>query len=161
MIVQLETRLAKCCSVMIVLCKALLWVLHNSGYCILDELWASVCAIPVQKHDSSDSMLCLYCLRVFHVKFVAQGWGQTQTYYHHLLRHQSKTSNRKCTFCKLSFFNAQDMKQHRKTNHQPNQKGVIGETIWNNPHQHLMLAHTQNIQTEQTLETSATLTNTL
>nr|KAG5707253.1 hypothetical protein BaRGS_000027 [Batillaria attramentaria] len=79
-----------------------------------------------KKHDSSNNMLCLYCLRVFHVKFVSQGWGQTQSYYHHLLRHQSKTNNRKCTFCKLSFFNAQDLKSHRKTNHQPNQKGVIG-----------------------------------
>ncbi|XP_076438866.1 uncharacterized protein LOC143277838 isoform X2 [Babylonia areolata] len=79
-----------------------------------------------KRHDSSDSLLCLYCLRVFHVKFVSQGWGQTQVYYHHLLRHQSKTANRKCSVCKLSFFNAQDLKTHRKTHHQPNQKGVIG-----------------------------------
>lgn len=79
-----------------------------------------------KKHDSSDSMLCLYCLRVFHIKFVSQGWGQTQTYYAHLLRHQSKSSNKKCTFCKLYFFNSADMKMHRKTHHQPNQKGVIG-----------------------------------
>ncbi|KAL8584074.1 hypothetical protein ACOMHN_022414 [Nucella lapillus] len=79
-----------------------------------------------KKHDSSDSMLCLYCLRVFHVKFVSQGWGQTQVFYHHLLRHQSRSSNRKCTYCKLSFFNAQDMKNHRRTHHQPNTRGVIG-----------------------------------
>ncbi|KAK7095642.1 filaggrin-like isoform X2 [Littorina saxatilis] len=79
-----------------------------------------------KKHDSSNNMLCLYCLRVFNVKFVSQGWGQTQTYYHHLLRHQTKSGNKKCAFCKLSFFNPIDMKQHRKACHQPNQKGVIG-----------------------------------
>ncbi|XP_025081354.1 uncharacterized protein LOC112556500 isoform X5 [Pomacea canaliculata] len=79
-----------------------------------------------KKHDSSDNLLCLYCLRVFRVKFVSQGWGQTQVYYHHLLRHQSKTNNRKCTFCKLSFFSPQDLKTHRKMHHLPNQKGIIG-----------------------------------
>lgn len=89
-----------------------------------------------KKHDASNNMLCLYCLRVFHVKFVSQGWGQTQAFYHHLLKHQSKTHNRKCTFCKLSFFNAQDLKNHRRSNHQPNQKGVIGANAkYNTPDQ--------------------------
>ncbi|XP_067653463.1 uncharacterized protein [Haliotis asinina] len=79
-----------------------------------------------KKHENSECLLCLYCLKVFHVKFVSQGWGQTQNYYHHLLRHQSKTNAKKCQLCKLTFFNAQDVKAHRKKDHMPNQKGVIG-----------------------------------
>ncbi|XP_052265812.1 uncharacterized protein LOC127868199 isoform X2 [Dreissena polymorpha] len=70
-----------------------------------------------KKHDSSCNLLCLYCLRTFDVKFVSQGWGQTQTYYGHLLKHQSKTSNKKCPLCRLTFFNAQDVKNHRKSCH--------------------------------------------
>ncbi|XP_046578479.1 LOW QUALITY PROTEIN: zinc finger protein 280D-like [Haliotis rubra] len=79
-----------------------------------------------KKHENSECLLCLYCLKVFHVKFVSQGWGQTQNYYHHLLRHQSKTNAKKCQLCKLTFFNAQEVKAHRKRDHMPNQKGVIG-----------------------------------
>ncbi|XP_060573092.1 uncharacterized protein LOC132731011 [Ruditapes philippinarum] len=48
-----------------------------------------------KKHDSSHYMLCLYCLRTFEVKFVNQGWGQTQTYYGHLLKHQTKSATKK------------------------------------------------------------------
>ncbi|CAI9742967.1 dentin sialophosphoproteinsialophosphoprotein-like, -like [Octopus vulgaris] len=79
-----------------------------------------------KKHDSSPFILCLYCLKIFRVKFVANGWGQTQMYYHHLLKHQSKTNSRKCPICKLTFFNSLEVKAHRKKDHQSNQKGVIG-----------------------------------
>ncbi|CAE1280535.1 POGZ [Acanthosepion pharaonis] len=79
-----------------------------------------------KKHDSSQFILCLYCLKVFRVKFVANGWGQTQMYYHHLLKHQSKTNSRKCPICKLTFFNSIEVKTHRRKDHQSNQKGVIG-----------------------------------
>ncbi|KAL5019960.1 hypothetical protein ScPMuIL_002852 [Solemya velum] len=79
-----------------------------------------------KKHDSSQNLLCLYCLRVFHVKFVQQGWGQTQTFYSHLLKHQSKSSTKKCPSCKLTFFNINEVKAHKK-DHFPNQKGVFGK----------------------------------
>ncbi|KAK3590874.1 hypothetical protein CHS0354_033802 [Potamilus streckersoni] len=82
-----------------------------------------------KKHDSSQHLLCLYCLRIFRVKFVSQGWGQTQTYYGHLLKHQSKSSTKKCATCRLTFFNSQDVKSHRKKDHIENQKetGVPSE----------------------------------
>ncbi|XP_045183283.2 uncharacterized protein LOC123541760 isoform X2 [Mercenaria mercenaria] len=77
-----------------------------------------------KKHDSSHYMLCLYCLRTFEVKFVSQGWGQTQTYYGHLLKHQTKSATKKCVVCRLTFFNAQDVKNHRKNCHVGNFKDV-------------------------------------
>ncbi|KAL3885550.1 hypothetical protein ACJMK2_025601 [Sinanodonta woodiana] len=87
-----------------------------------------------KKHDSSQHLLCLYCLRIFRVKFVSQGWGQTQTYYGHLLKHQSKSSTKKCATCRLTFFNSQDVKSHRKKDHIENQKetGVAGEQSTSN-----------------------------
>lgn len=60
------------------------------------------------------------------MKFVSQGWGQTQTYYGHLLKHQSKTSARKCHLCRLTFFNPVDVKAHKKKDHLPNHKGIQG-----------------------------------
>ncbi|XP_062583984.1 uncharacterized protein LOC134245743 isoform X2 [Saccostrea cucullata] len=77
-----------------------------------------------KKHDSSQHILCLYCLKVFAVKFVSQGWGQTQTYYGHLLKHQSKSNSKKCTFCRLTFVNPADCKTHKKKDHAANQKGI-------------------------------------
>nr|XP_022311754.1 uncharacterized protein LOC111116988 isoform X1 [Crassostrea virginica] len=77
-----------------------------------------------KKHDSSQHILCLYCLKVFNVKFVSQGWGQTQTYYGHLLKHQSKSSSKKCTYCRLTFVNPADCKNHKKRDHMANQKGI-------------------------------------
>ena len=82
-----------------------------------------------QKHDSSHYLLCLYCLRTFLVKFVSQGWGQTQTYYGHLLKHQSKSTTKKCVICRLTFFNSQDVKLHRKSHHVAHHKGVLGRII--------------------------------
>ncbi|XP_069102782.1 uncharacterized protein [Argopecten irradians] len=79
-----------------------------------------------KKHDSSPHILCLYCLKVFKVKFVSMGWGQTQTYYGHLLKHQSKASTKKCTLCRLTFYNVADVKAHKKKDHQANHKGVLG-----------------------------------
>ncbi|XP_060076236.1 uncharacterized protein LOC132555873 isoform X2 [Ylistrum balloti] len=79
-----------------------------------------------KKHDSSPHILCLYCLKVFKVKFVTLGWGQTQTYYGHLLKHQSKASTKKCTLCRLTFYNVPDVKAHKKKDHQANHKGVLG-----------------------------------
>lgn len=77
-----------------------------------------------QKHDSSQHILCLYCLKVFVVKFVSQGWGQTQTYYGHLLKHQSKSGSKKCSSCRLTFVNPADCKNHKKKDHAANQKGI-------------------------------------
>ncbi|XP_056001961.1 uncharacterized protein LOC125661824 isoform X2 [Ostrea edulis] len=77
-----------------------------------------------KKHDSSQHILCLYCLKVFAVKFVSQGWGQTQTYYGHLLKHQSKSNSKKCTYCRLTFVNPADCKTHKKRDHVANQKGI-------------------------------------
>lgn len=77
-----------------------------------------------QKHDSSQHILCLYCLKVFVVKFVSQGWGQTQTYYGHLLKHQSKSGSKKCNSCRLTFVNPADCKNHKKKDHVANQKGI-------------------------------------
>ena len=82
--------------------------------------------LSFQKHDSSQYLLCLYCLRTFLVKFVSQGWGQTQTYYGHLLKHQSKSTTKKCILCRLTFFNSQDVKLHRKSHHVAHHKGVEG-----------------------------------
>jgi hypothetical protein len=82
--------------------------------------------IYLQKHDSSQHLLCLYCLRVFVVKFVSQGWGTTQTYYGHLLKHQSKAQNKKCGLCRLAFFNIHEVKAHKQKHHGPNQKAVLG-----------------------------------
>ncbi|WAR11198.1 POGZ-like protein [Mya arenaria] len=70
-----------------------------------------------KRHDSSNHLLCFYCLRSFEVKFVSQGWGQTQTYYGHLLKHQSRASTKKCVMCRLTFFNAPDVKNHRRNCH--------------------------------------------
>uniref|UniRef100_K1R6V0 Pogo transposable element with ZNF domain n=1 Tax=Magallana gigas TaxID=29159 RepID=K1R6V0_MAGGI len=77
-----------------------------------------------KKHDSSQHILCLYCLKVFVVKFVSQGWGQTQTYYGHLLKHQSKSGSKKCNSCRLTFVNPADCKNHKKKDHVANQKGI-------------------------------------
>ncbi|XP_064596128.1 uncharacterized protein LOC135462794 isoform X2 [Liolophura sinensis] len=73
-----------------------------------------------KKHDSSPNLLCLYCLKVYKIKFVLNGWGITQNYYHHLVKHQSKTRSKKCTSCKLAFFTPQEMKTHKKRDHAPN-----------------------------------------
>ncbi|XP_063438123.1 uncharacterized protein LOC134719102 isoform X2 [Mytilus trossulus] len=79
-----------------------------------------------KKHDSSQHLLCLYCLRAFLVKFVSQGWGTTQTYYGHLLKHQSKAQTKKCGLCRLTFFNSSEVKAHKLKHHGPNQKAVLG-----------------------------------
>ncbi|CAC5359085.1 POGZ [Mytilus coruscus] len=79
-----------------------------------------------KKHDSSQHLLCLYCLRAFLVKFVSQGWGTTQTYYGHLLKHQSKAQTKKCGLCRLAFFNSAEVKAHKLKHHGPNQKAVLG-----------------------------------
>ncbi|CAG5125728.1 unnamed protein product, partial [Candidula unifasciata] len=79
-----------------------------------------------KKHNGSDAVLCMYCLRVFHIRFVNQGWGQTNVFYNHLMKHQVKNSCKKCQQCRLVFLNLGDVKMHRKLDHLPNQKGVIG-----------------------------------
>ncbi|XP_050397060.1 zinc finger protein 280D isoform X1 [Patella vulgata] len=103
-----------------------------------------------KKHDSSENMLCLYCLKAFHVKFVSTGWGQTQNYYHHLLKHQSKNKIRKCQVCKLTFFNPQDLKAHRRKDHQANIKGVIGmNSKYTTPDQVMIKVPEQGLQPKQ------------
>ena len=93
---------------------------------INELLWFTMNIHIFQKHDSSHYLLCLYCLRTFEVKFVSQGVGQTQTYYGHLLKHQTKSATKKCVVCRLTFFNTQDVKSHRKNCHVGNYKDVKG-----------------------------------
>ncbi|KAK3096156.1 hypothetical protein FSP39_023825 [Pinctada imbricata] len=99
-----------------------------------------------KKHDSSQYMMCLYCLKTFNVKFVSQGWGQTQTYYGHLLKHQSKTSSKKCPLCRLTFFNPQDVKAHKKKDHLPNQKGIGSNARYSTPGQVMIKVPTSGLQ---------------
>ena len=98
------------------LTKNLWYMINQSKYLLL-----------FQKHDSSNHLLCFYCLRTFEVKFVSQGWGQTQTFYGHLLKHQSKSNTKKCGVCRLTFFNAQDVKNHRKLKHLSSNKNMQGK----------------------------------
>jgi len=78
-----------------------------------------------KKHSASCNMLCLYCLRVFQAKLTSQGWGQTTAYYNHLMKHQVRTSYKKCPLCKLVFLNSADLKIHRTGCHMPNVKGAM------------------------------------
>ena len=51
-------------------------LLHASQGGVIDLL---------QRHDSSQYVLCLYCLKVFKISLSkSAGWGLTQNYYNHL-----------------------------------------------------------------------------
>ncbi|CAH8520592.1 unnamed protein product [Schistosoma guineensis] len=88
-------------------------------------------------HDSSNHLLCTYCLRIFtpsDARSNAQpvclsasggistvglglGVGQTQVYLQHLRLHQIKHQLRRCPTCRLNFTNKSDYQVHRRLDH--------------------------------------------
>ncbi|XP_013408482.1 uncharacterized protein LOC106172366 isoform X2 [Lingula anatina] len=80
-----------------------------------------------KRHDSSASVMCLYCLKVFKISMSKQnGWGLTQNFYQHLQKHQLRNTVKKCMSCKLTFLNKMDAKAHKMRDHLPNHKNILG-----------------------------------
>lgn len=88
-------------------------------------------------HDSSNHLLCTYCLRIFtpsdarsntqpvclsasggiSTVGLGLGVGQTQVYLQHLRLHQIKHQLRRCPTCRLNFTNKSDYQVHRRLDH--------------------------------------------
>ncbi|CAH1790018.1 unnamed protein product, partial [Owenia fusiformis] len=78
-----------------------------------------------KRHDSSEYIMCLYCLKSFKIKFSSSnGWGLTQNYYNHLMKHLSKAGQKRCNACKLTYLNRAELQKHKSHDHQPNHRGI-------------------------------------
>ncbi|ESO89716.1 hypothetical protein LOTGIDRAFT_164736 [Lottia gigantea] len=121
------------------------YICHLCGF--RSSMYSDVVDHFKKKHDSSANLLCLYCLKAFNIKFISTGWGQTQNYYHHLLKHQAKNKVKKCQVCKLTFFNPAELKSHRQKDHLANVKGVIGmNSKYTTPDQVMIKVPEQGLQ---------------
>ncbi|XP_064645341.1 uncharacterized protein LOC135498810 isoform X2 [Lineus longissimus] len=77
-------------------------------------------------HSASAFVLCFYCLRVFKITVSkVNGWGLTQNFYQHLQKHQVKGTSKRCTACKLVFFNRAELKNHKIKDHVAHQKALL------------------------------------
>ncbi|XP_074661151.1 uncharacterized protein LOC141913879 isoform X3 [Tubulanus polymorphus] len=86
-----------------------------------------------KKHDKTRHVLCFYCLKVFKVSLSSRhGWGLTQSFYQHLQRHQTHSTCRKCTACKLVFVTKNDLKFHKSTHHATNRRTDTGRNCISN-----------------------------
>ncbi|CAH8508045.1 unnamed protein product [Heterobilharzia americana] len=95
-------------------------------------------------HDSSNHLLCTYCLRIFtpsdarsniqslcglstpgsggfNKVGLGMGIGQTQVYLQHLRMHQINHQLRRCPTCRLNFTNKSDYQVHRRLDHKATQ----------------------------------------